>query len=151
MTSLLGEMNQMAAAGLAALLNTLWYGGAVVLLTWAGLRCWPRVNAATRYWVWTGVLGFLLVLPFLPSVVKQRAALAPRLKAISAVQPLAAVPAPPAGVRQLTPVTLTVSSAPGSDPWPLRLHDDAPPSPSGEGKAKFPYVSLAHVGPRTPN
>ncbi len=82
MNELLAEMNGMAASGLAALLNTLWYGGAVVLLTWAGLRCWPRVNAATRYWIWTAVLGFLLLLPFLPGFARQaRTALAAREQA----------------------------------------------------------------------
>ncbi len=122
MSALVVEINPMAAAGLAALLNTLWYAGAVVGLTWAILRYAPRVNAATRCWIWTGVLGFLLILPFLPGLVAQaRAALGARRETPASVAPRAAVPAAPARVTELEPVTLTVSSAPGSNPWPLWL------------------------------
>ncbi len=122
MSALVVEINPMAAAGLAALLNTLWYAGAVVAVTWAMLRCLPRVNAATRYWIWIAVLGFLLVLPFLPGVVRQaRTALAARNEGVAAVTRLVTVPTVPVSAPQLTPVTLTVSSAPGSNPWPLWL------------------------------
>jgi bla regulator protein BlaR1 len=122
MSALLIAMNQFAAVGLAALLNTLWYAGAVVALTWLGLRFWPRGNAATRYWIWTAVLGFLLVLPFLPGLVKQgRGALVTRPETNAVVQPLAVVTTPPASMRQLAPVTLTVGSAPDSNLWPLWL------------------------------
>jgi hypothetical protein len=122
MNAMLAEMNQAAAAGLAALLNTLWYGGAVVVLAWVGLRLCPCVNAATRYWIWTAVLGFLIVLPFLPSVVKQaRAALLVRPERPAVIEPLAKVPAAPVKLRQIAPVTLTVSNLSGSNDWPLWL------------------------------
>jgi bla regulator protein blaR1 len=122
MNAWLAGMNQVAATGLAALLNTLWCAGAVVGLTWVGLRYLPRVNAATRYWIWTAVLGFLLVLPFLPGLVKQaRAVLVERPEATAVIEPLARVPVPSASTQLSAPVTLTVNTNPGSTPWPLWL------------------------------
>ncbi|HEV2500308.1 MAG TPA: M56 family metallopeptidase [Terriglobia bacterium] len=122
MSALLAGINHVATSGLAALLNTLWYAGAVVGLTWLGLRCLPRVNAATRYWIWTAVLGFLIVLPFLPGIVgRARSSLAAREKTMAAVAPLATVPVPPVSIRELAPVTLTVNTAAGSNSWPLWL------------------------------
>ncbi|HEV2418951.1 MAG TPA: M56 and DUF3738 domain-containing protein [Terriglobia bacterium] len=122
MSAMMIEMNRAAAAGLAALLNTLWYAGAVVGLTWLGLRCLPRVNAATRYWIWTAVLASLLLLPFLPGLMKEaRSVLEARPQTTTVVAPLAKVPAPPLDARNMAPVTLTVNNAPGSKPWPLWL------------------------------
>jgi hypothetical protein len=121
MSAMLAEMNQAAAAGLAALLNTLWYAGAVVVLAWVGLRFCPRVNAATRYWIWTGVLGFLLTLPFLPGLVTQARTLLAAREEAATVAPLATVPAPPASVSHLAPAMLRVNATPGSNPWPLWL------------------------------
>ena len=110
--------NQMAVVGLAALLNTLWYAAAVVGLTWAALRFLQRVNAATRYWIWTAVLAFLVILPFLPALVS-------RLETAGApatVAPLATVAAAPEVVHQhLAPVTLMLDSTPGPNHWPLYL------------------------------
>jgi bla regulator protein blaR1 len=121
MSELLAEMNRTAASGLAALLNTMWYAGAVVALTWVGLRYCPRVNAATRHWIWTAVLGFLLVLPFLPGLAAHaRTLLAMRSQAASNA-PLATIAAHPAAVQQTAPVMLTVNTSPGSNPWPLWL------------------------------
>jgi len=122
MSALLAGMNQWAAAGLAALLNTLWYAAAVVALAWVVLRYSRRVNAATRYWIWMAVLGFLVILPFLPALVVQvRTAIAVPAQATAVIEPLATVPAAPAAAPQLTPITLTLNSAPGSNPWPLWL------------------------------
>jgi hypothetical protein len=53
MTAFLVEINQIAAAGLGALLNAPWYAGAVVAVTWVILRLSPRMNAVTRCWIWT--------------------------------------------------------------------------------------------------
>jgi bla regulator protein blaR1 len=123
MSSLLAEINQVAATGLAALLNTLWYAGVVVALAWIGLRYCPRVNAATRYWIWTAVLGFLLVLPFLPGLMAHARTLLAAREEAAAVAPLATVPAPtpPASMRHVAPVTLAVNTVPGSNPWALWL------------------------------
>ncbi|HUZ47274.1 MAG TPA: M56 family metallopeptidase [Terriglobia bacterium] len=121
MSAWLAGMNQWAAAGLAALLNTLWYAAAVVALGWIVLRYSRRVNAATRYWIWTAVLGFILVLPFLPGLVaRAHAALKAQPATSMVVAPMAAVPAAQ-GTEQLPPVILTFNSAPESNPWPLWL------------------------------
>jgi len=119
MNAFLDGLNQMGAAGLAALLNTLWYAAAVVALTWVVLRYSRRVNAATRYWIWTAVLGFLVVLPFLPALVANAGAA--KSGAPAAAAPLATIPTAPQAVQHLAPVMLTLSSAPGSNPWPLWL------------------------------
>lgn len=122
MNALLTGMNQVAAAGLAALLNTLWYAGAVVVLVWLGLRFWARANAATRCWIWKGVLGFLLILPFLPGLMKQACpALELRAQATAAVEPRATVPAVPQSIHQLAPIKLTLDAEHGSSLWPLWL------------------------------
>ena len=112
-------INQTAVVALAALLNTLWYAAAVVGLTWLAFRYLRRVNAATRYWIWTAQLGFLVLLPFLPGLVSQ-------LKATWAgpatAAPMATVPAGPQVVHQhLAPVTITLGSASGPNHWPLYL------------------------------
>lgn len=122
MSALLIEINRIAAGGLAALLNTLWYAAAVVGLTWVILCCLHRVNAATRYWIWTAVLASLMVLPFLPGLVKQaRAALAERSYAMTATAPLAKIPVPQVKARDLAPITLTLDTSRESNPWPLWL------------------------------
>ncbi len=118
MSTFLDGLNQTAAFGLAALLNTLWYAAAVAAITWVGLRYWQRVNAATRYWIWTTVLGFLVILPFLPALVTQ---VEIARSAPATVAPRATVPAAPQAVHHLAPVTLTLNSAPGSNHWPLWL------------------------------
>ena len=110
-------INQMAAVGLAALLNTLWYAAAVVGLTWAALRYSQRVNAATRYWIWVAVLGFLVLLPFLPALTSQLETAGEP----AAVAPLATVPATPQFVQHIAPVTITLDSTPGPNRWPLYL------------------------------
>ena len=122
----LGGINQMAAVVLASLLNTLWYAAGVVGLTWALLRFLPRVNAATRYWIWTAVLSFLFVLPFLPMAMSQtRLVLEGRTQKASSAEKGVSVPlAQPPGLsqesRRLAPIMLTFDS-PGSTPWPLWL------------------------------
>ncbi len=122
MSALLAGTNQWAATGLAALLNTLWYAAAVVALAWIILRYARRVNAATRYWIWTAVLGFILILPFLPAAVAhvQGALVAPAHRT-AVGKPLATVPAAVQATEHLAPITVTVSTAPGSNPWPLWL------------------------------
>jgi bla regulator protein blaR1 len=119
MNAWMGGMNEVAAAGLAALLNTLWYAGAVVVLAWLGLRYCPRVNAATRYWIWTGVLGFLLVSPFLPGIVKQaRSTPTTRIEA-TAIKPVATIEKAPVSIYPAAPVTLKLNAEHESSFWPL--------------------------------
>ncbi|HTV54534.1 MAG TPA: M56 family metallopeptidase [Terriglobia bacterium] len=122
MNGWLGGMNEVTAGGLAALLNTLWYAGAVVALAWVALRFCPRVNAATRYWIWTGVLGFLLIAPFLPSLVNQaRSALIARPEPVLRINPVTTIAAAPISIGQTAPITLTLNAERGASLWPLWL------------------------------
>jgi bla regulator protein blaR1 len=122
MNASLTGMNAIAAAGLTALLNTLWYAAAVVVLAWVGLRFCPRVNAATRYWIWTGVLAFLLIVPFLPGLLLQAPTrLAGRPQVTSALEPPATVAAASVSTHQFAPVTLTFNTERESSLWPLWL------------------------------
>jgi beta-lactamase regulating signal transducer with metallopeptidase domain len=122
MSALFTEIDHVATVGLAALLNTLWYAAAVVALTYVGLRYMRGVNAATRYWIWTLVLGFLLALPFLPGLMAEaRTALLVHAQAPAAVAPWAGDPLPSAAHRRLDHLTLTVTTGPRLGPWPLSL------------------------------
>lgn len=117
----LATLNQAAATGLAALLNTLWYAAAVVALAWLLLPRWQRLNAATRYWIWTGVLGFMLALPFLPSALAHRAAAAAAPAPAAVSQPLATAAAPPAAGVEPAKTFVTLEAASRTRFWPLWL------------------------------
>lgn len=53
----------LASALAAIVLNALWQGALLVLCVWLLLRAWPRINAATRYIVWSATLVAAFVLP----------------------------------------------------------------------------------------
>jgi uncharacterized protein YjbI with pentapeptide repeats/beta-lactamase regulating signal transducer with metallopeptidase domain len=52
-----------ASAISAIVLNALWQDALLVLCVWLLLRAWPRINAATRYVVWSATLVAGIVLP----------------------------------------------------------------------------------------
>ncbi len=52
-----------ATALSATALNALWQDGLLVLCVWLVLRAWPRINAATRYAVWSATLIGAIVIP----------------------------------------------------------------------------------------
>ena len=64
MSAILESLNAFSAAGLAAILNTLWLAFAVAAVIWISLRLMPRVNAATRHAVWWAVLALVVMLPW---------------------------------------------------------------------------------------
>jgi len=64
MNAILASLNAFSAAGLAAVLNTLWLALAVAAFLWLALRLTPRVNAATRHAVWWAVLALVVLMPF---------------------------------------------------------------------------------------
>src|SRR5215469_5126697 len=69
MSAILESLNAFAAAGMTAVLNTLWLALAVAAVIWFALRLMPRVNAATRHAVWWAVLALIVLMPliwFLP-------------------------------------------------------------------------------------
>ncbi len=47
----------------AIVLNALWQDALLVVSIWALLRLWPRINAATRYVVWSATLVAAFVVP----------------------------------------------------------------------------------------
>src|SRR5215472_18630082 len=109
MRAILESLNAFSAAGLAAVLNTLWLALGVAAVIWLVLRLMPRVNAATRHVVWWAVLALVVLMP-LATLLPRRAPaepspartekqiLTPTLSS-SAVKPLlvtgADAPAPP--------------------------------------------------------
>ena len=52
-----------ASAISATVLNALWQDALLVLCVWLLLRAWPRINAATRYAVWSATLVAAFVVP----------------------------------------------------------------------------------------
>ena len=63
MNAILESVNAVSAAGLTAVLNTLWLALAVAAVMWFALRLMPRVNAATRHAVWWAVLALVVLMP----------------------------------------------------------------------------------------
>jgi len=63
MSPILESLNAFSAAGLTAVLNTLWLALAVAAVMWFALRLMPRVNAATRHAVWWAVLALVVLMP----------------------------------------------------------------------------------------
>ena len=75
MSMILEFLNALSAAGLMAVLNTLWQALAVAAVMWFVLRLMPRVNAATRHAVWWAVLALVVLMPL--TILLPRRALAP--------------------------------------------------------------------------
>jgi beta-lactamase regulating signal transducer with metallopeptidase domain len=63
MSAILQFLNALSAAGLTAVLNTLWLALAVAAVIWFALRWMPHVNAATRHGVWWAVLALVVLVP----------------------------------------------------------------------------------------
>jgi hypothetical protein len=63
MSAILESLNAFSAAGLTAVLNTLWLALAVAAVMWFALRLMPRVNAATRHAVWWALLALVVLMP----------------------------------------------------------------------------------------
>src|SRR5215472_7398945 len=113
MSAILEPLNALSAAGLSAVLNTLWPALAVAAVIWLSLRLMPRVNAATRHAVWWAVLTLVVLLPFVtvlrrpvppePPLVRTQQQIRPRVLSSSAVKPQlvrgadAPAPLPPSG------------------------------------------------------
>ncbi len=98
MSAILGSLNAFSAAGLTAVLNTLWLGLAVAAVMWSALRLMPRVNAATRHAVWWAALALVVLMPLatllprpappLPSPERTEKQIRPRALSSSVVKPL---------------------------------------------------------------
>ena len=114
MSTIFEFLNVLSAAGLMAVLNTLWQELAVVAVLWFVLRLMPGVNAATRHAVWWAVLAFVVLMPLTTLLPRHAPVLSPaattekpiRTSALSSsvVKPLA--------VRGTRAPASTLSSAP---------------------------------------
>ena len=58
----------------AIVLNALWQDALLVVSIWLLLRVWPRINAATRYVVWSATLVAAFVIPIATTLAFFRAA-----------------------------------------------------------------------------
>jgi len=88
-----------AGAGLAAALNTLWIALAMAATAWLLGRFLPRMNAATRHLLWWIVLALVVVLPFAMFQIRPDADSTPEPAAPAAVAvtvPVAPAPVPTA-------------------------------------------------------
>ena len=59
--SLLHQLAEIASTLTAVAINSLWQGALLVTAVWLLLRVWPRVNAATRYVIWSATLMAIVV------------------------------------------------------------------------------------------
>ncbi len=92
-----------ASALSAIAINALWQDALLVLCVWLMLRAWPRINAATRYTVWSATLLAAFALPvattlafFTPSAPQAASVAASLQQRSAAIQapPRAAAPVP---------------------------------------------------------
>src|ERR1700761_3783209 len=56
-------LGNVAATVTAVGLNSLWEDALLIACVWVFLRMWPRVNAATRYVIWSAALVAAVVVP----------------------------------------------------------------------------------------
>ena len=69
MTELYQGFVTVASALSAIVLNALWQDALLVLCVWLLLRVWPRINASTRYTVWSATLAAALIVPVVTTLV----------------------------------------------------------------------------------
>ena len=126
MIAMLESLNAFSAAGLTAVLNTLWLALAVAAVMWLALRLMPRVNAATRHAVWWAALALVVLLPVVtllprsgppvPSRERAEKQIRTHVLSTSAVQPHlntgADAPAPPLASAPLPALNSRAVAAP---------------------------------------
>jgi uncharacterized protein YjbI with pentapeptide repeats/beta-lactamase regulating signal transducer with metallopeptidase domain len=79
-----------ASAVSAIVVNALWQDALLVLCVWLLLRVWPKINAATRYVVWSATLFAALVVPIattLPFFTPSRTVAVARQSALREIPP----------------------------------------------------------------
>ncbi len=77
-----------ALAILAGLFDSIWEGASIVGVVWLGLRCLPKLGAATRYAIWLCTLAALIVIPVLTVTLSGRPQPAPVSGTASVAHPL---------------------------------------------------------------
>jgi uncharacterized protein YjbI with pentapeptide repeats/beta-lactamase regulating signal transducer with metallopeptidase domain len=71
------HLEPLARLVVASLFNGLWQGALIAGTVWAIMRCFPRVNASTRYAAWSAALLAVLIVPVvttLPRVTSEQSA-----------------------------------------------------------------------------
>ncbi len=112
-----------ASALSAIVLNALWQDALLVLCVWLLLRAWPRINAATRYAVWSATLIAAFVVP----VATTLAFFAPAqvVTTLATIRQTATVSHEPVKHTELpAPLQRTTTPA-GAQPEPVRLPERA--------------------------
>ena len=123
-------LNALSAAGLTAVLNTLWLALTLAAAMWFVLRLMPRVNAATRHAVWWAVLALIVLLP------------------VAALLPRPASPAP-SPARTERPIQTSSQSSSAPKPLPLAGASTLRPMASAPQPAVHPRAA-AWPGVRLP-
>jgi uncharacterized protein YjbI with pentapeptide repeats/beta-lactamase regulating signal transducer with metallopeptidase domain len=110
-------------------LNSLWEDAIVIVCVWAFARTYPRMNAATRYLVWSAALAAAVIIPVATTLplleTSPPAAATPAVKAyVSSVTRASAASAPIHHVdRSESPVADgRAIDSPVNRPMPRRLH-----------------------------
>jgi len=100
-----------ASAVTATVVNALWQDALLVVCVWLLLRAWPKINAATRYVVWSATLAAAIIVPVATTLAFFTAA-QPAVKTQTAAVATSSyhAPAPHAPVRTQS-VTPTASPA----------------------------------------
>ena len=80
MSTIFEFLNALSAAGLMAVINTLWQALAVAAVMWFILRLMPRVNAATRHAVWWAVLALVVLMPLITLLPRRAPQFAPAIR-----------------------------------------------------------------------
>ncbi|MBV9333313.1 MAG: pentapeptide repeat-containing protein [Candidatus Eremiobacteraeota bacterium] len=106
MTALEQGFVTFASALSATVVNALWQDALLVVCVWLLLRAWPKINAATRYVVWSATLAAAIIVPVATTLAFFTAA-QPATKtqstSVAAMRLSAPVPAVPAHTRSATP------------------------------------------------
>jgi uncharacterized protein YjbI with pentapeptide repeats/beta-lactamase regulating signal transducer with metallopeptidase domain len=109
----------------ATALNALWQDALLVASIWLLLRLWPRINAATRYTVWSATLIAAFIIPIATTLAffaaPHHLSAAPERTVASNVQLKSSVAHTAATVQRRAGHALVASHAPARLPERLRL------------------------------
>lgn len=115
-----------ASAISATVLNALWQDAFLVVFVWLLLRAWPKINAATRYVVWSATLAAAFVVPIATTLAFFTPART--VPAVAAQTTSSMAPAPSIRVprHEIAPSTVAAPMLAPSTPERLRITLSAP-------------------------
>jgi beta-lactamase regulating signal transducer with metallopeptidase domain len=107
MTALEQAFVTFASALSATVVNALWQDALLVVCVWLLLRAWPKINAATRYVVWSATLAAAFIVPVATTMafftVAQPATRTQSTSVAAAARLSAPMPAAPVHTQRATP------------------------------------------------